>query len=251
MSDSIRITPVNGHITALTTEGMCISYVVCGKDRAAVIDTFTAEERFGDAVRSITSLPLVVLNTHGHGDHTAGNNYFDKARLNAQDHWMFEELLDDPEMRQDMEDQGLAPCQVTALADGDLFDLGGITLEAIHTPGHTPGSICLLDREDRILFTGDAVLDMIWMQLPESLPIPKLVESLERLSARRSEFDQLLTGHWQWRSEGLTDASLLDELLTGARELAAGKTDGDVPYEWFDGVSRAHFYAEERRIIYP
>ena len=251
MAENLRIEQVNDHITALVMEGWGVSYVVRGTNRAALIDTMMLEERsFGKVVRSITTLPLVVLNTHGHGDHTAGNVYFDKVHLNELDQWMFREDLQDPGMRQTMAAQGLTACELAGLADGDVFDLGGITLEAIALPGHTPGCICLLSRETRILFTGDAVLDMIWMQLEESLPIPKLVESLERLEARRGEFDNLLTGHWQWRSQGLTNASLVDELLAGAKDLAAGKTDQDVPYEWSGGTSKAHYYAEERRIVY-
>jgi len=41
------------------------------------------------------------------------------------------------------------------LHDGDIIDLGGRRLEVICTPGHSPGSMCLLDRQNRILFTGD------------------------------------------------------------------------------------------------
>ncbi len=251
MAEKLKIVQVNDHITALVMEGWGVSYVVRGSTRAALVDTMMLEDRsFGEVVRSITTLPLVVLNTHGHGDHTAGNVYFDKVHLNELDQWMFREDLKDPDMRKAMDAQGLTACELAGLDDGDMFDLGGIMLEAIALPGHTPGCICLLSREDRILFTGDGVLDMIWMQLEDSLPIPKLVESLERLEARRGEFDNLLAGHWQWRSQGLTDARLLDELLAGAKDLAARKTDQDVPYEWFGGTSKAHYYAEERRIIY-
>jgi glyoxylase-like metal-dependent hydrolase (beta-lactamase superfamily II) len=43
------------------------------------------------------------------------------------------------------------------VVDGDVLDLGGVGLEVLHTPGHTPGSICLYDRVDGVLFTGDTV----------------------------------------------------------------------------------------------
>jgi glyoxylase-like metal-dependent hydrolase (beta-lactamase superfamily II) len=43
------------------------------------------------------------------------------------------------------------------LKDGDRIELGGVTLEVVHTPGHTQGSICLYDRERKILFSGDAL----------------------------------------------------------------------------------------------
>jgi glyoxylase-like metal-dependent hydrolase (beta-lactamase superfamily II) len=45
----------------------------------------------------------------------------------------------------------------TLLTDGDKIDLGGSTLRVIHTPGHTPGSICLYEAESKSLFSGDTV----------------------------------------------------------------------------------------------
>ena len=44
------------------------------------------------------------------------------------------------------------------LSDGDVIDLGGLELEMIHTPGHTHGHTCVLNRTDRSLFTGDHIL---------------------------------------------------------------------------------------------
>ena len=51
-----------------------------------------------------------------------------------------------------------------------------------HIPGHTPGGICLLDRENRILFTGDSIIEQTWMQMKESLPIPVFFESLNKIT---------------------------------------------------------------------
>jgi len=45
------------------------------------------------------------------------------------------------------------------LKDGDTIDLGDATLTVIHTPGHTPGSICLYDPVSKVLFTGDTVFE--------------------------------------------------------------------------------------------
>src|SRR5207245_3195338 len=47
------------------------------------------------------------------------------------------------------------PGEVRPVSDGDVLDLAGITLEVLHTPGHTPGSVCF--RADAFVFTGDRV----------------------------------------------------------------------------------------------
>ena len=66
------------------------------------------------------------------------------------------------------------------LTEGDVFDLGGLFLEVYELPGHTPGGIVLLDRKDRILFSGDSILEQTWMQLPECLPMEQFLASLDK-----------------------------------------------------------------------
>ena len=54
----------------------------------------------------------------------------------------------------------------SALNDGDVIELGNRSLEIIHTPGEAPNHICILDRKDRILFSGDMLLKgPIWTHL--------------------------------------------------------------------------------------
>ena len=55
--------------------------------------------------------------------------------------------------------------------DGDSFDLGGKCVEVVHVGGHTPGEIVLVDRADRICFTGDACNDNTLLNLPGSISV--------------------------------------------------------------------------------
>lgn len=55
-----------------------------------------------------------------------------------------------------------------------MFDLDGNKLEVVDLQGHTPGSIGLLDREARLLYSGDGLNPHLWMQLAHSLPISAL-----------------------------------------------------------------------------
>ncbi len=131
--------------------------------------------------------------------------------------------------------------------DGQVFDLGGVKLQAYYLPGHTAGEIVLLDRADRILFTGDGVIEQIWIQLPESLPIKTQIQSMQRIQHLRNEFDTILTGH----SRCPEKAELFDHLLLAAIDLENGNTAEDIEYQWFGGTCKAHPYGREpRRIVY-
>jgi glyoxylase-like metal-dependent hydrolase (beta-lactamase superfamily II) len=63
----------------------------------------------------------------------------------------------------------------TAVEGGHVFDLGGIVLETIFTPGHTPGHMCLYDKEEKILFSGDHIIFDI---TPNISPLPGITDSL-------------------------------------------------------------------------
>lgn len=84
---------------------------------------------------------VAIVNTHAHGDHTAGNKAL-KAQTRAR--IMIHAL-----------DAGGDPQADAHLADGDEIRVGEISFKIIHTPGHTPGGICLY--ADGHLFTGDTL----------------------------------------------------------------------------------------------
>ena len=100
----------------------------------------------------------------------------------------------------------------------------GLTLEVISLPGHTPGEICLLLKEKRILFTGDSINHHLWMQLEESLPLRIFLENLNRISWVTEKADRILHGH----AQGFDDISLFDELKSGIKELIETKGKGNI-----------------------
>jgi glyoxylase-like metal-dependent hydrolase (beta-lactamase superfamily II) len=68
------------------------------------------------------------------------------------------------------------------VADREVMDLGGATLEFVHTPGHTMGSVCVYYREERVLFTGDTVLGSGTTTInPEQGEVAAYIESLNML----------------------------------------------------------------------
>ena len=244
---NVNIVPVNDHVWLLDDSHEATCYVVAGSQQAAVIDTSLGLADIRKAARSLTCLPLVCINTHGHEDHMGGNWGFDRAYMNLDDLPLAEEWIGDPRVREWLERTGAAYPPFEHVKDRQVFDLGGIRLEAFHFPGHTAGEIVLLDRRDRILFSGDGILQHLWLQLEESLPVKTQIASMERLLPLRGTFDTILHGHCQSPCKG----EMFDTMLAALKDLAAGNTAGDIDYEWLGNVSKAHPYQpEDRRIVY-
>jgi hydroxyacylglutathione hydrolase len=137
---------------ALGLDSVCM-YVLVGRDKALVVDTQTMTEFEGkkiiDYVRDITKKPLIVVNTHPHGDHTAANAQFGEVYLSAPG---VEEIKAGAARRN-------TPITYTlkTVKEGDTFDLGDRQIEVIEIPAHSSGSIALLDRKAGYLFTGDEI----------------------------------------------------------------------------------------------
>ena len=121
----------------------------------------------------------------------------------------------------DSENYHVPPFTVTSwLKDGDIIDLGDRKLEVIHTPGHSPDSICLLDREAKLLWTGDTFYTgAIFVHLPGS-DLDIFINSYEKLIALSRLYERLMPSH----NEPWVDKAIVEEVLEGAREIRAGGT---------------------------
>ena len=242
-----EIVPINNHVWLLNDNNEAACYVVSGRERALVIDTSIGLSNIREAAESLTSLPLICVNTHGHEDHTGGNWAFEKAYMNLADLPLAEESMNVPEVQEGLTQSGISYPPFEHIEDGHIFDLGGPEIEVLYLPGHTPGEIVLLDRQDRILFSGDGILEHLWLQLPESLPLKTQIESMKRLLPLRNAFDTILHGHCR-QPAGI---ELFDTLLAALEDLAAGNTADDIDYEWFGHISKSHPYQpNDRRIVY-
>ncbi|MFA6169280.1 MAG: MBL fold metallo-hydrolase [Candidatus Margulisiibacteriota bacterium] len=89
-----------------------------------------------------------IINTHGHFDHVSRNGAL-KKETGAK---LLRHELDSPMA----EETDPTPAD-EPLRDGELIVLGQTKFKVIHTPGHSPGGICLFNEEDRVLFSGDTL----------------------------------------------------------------------------------------------
>jgi glyoxylase-like metal-dependent hydrolase (beta-lactamase superfamily II) len=182
-------------------------YLAIGTEKALVIDTGSGAADLRGYLESITSLPLIVLNTHWHPDHVGADYQFDEVLITAVDAGLLEKMKP-PFSAEFLAGMGLPAVPeidkykgplhaftTREVKDGDFIDLGGRRIEVIATPGHTPGEIVLLDGASRILFAGDNNNGLVWLQLPGTQPLTTFLDSLRKLEKRVPEFSMLLPGH--------------------------------------------------------
>ena len=235
MFERAKIHAIRPNVYLIDDAGESTCYLICGSESALLVDSVNGEEDLHAVVRSLTDLPVIVVNTHGHGDHVFGNMYFSEAWLHPADfplHDMFFGYA-----KEEMEKHGLKPCPVRPLEIGQIFDLGGIQLEIVDLKGHTAGSIGLLDKAGRIIYTGDGLNTHLWMQLDHSLPIATMLETFRALKQQHGgDFDYVAHGH----AKELRGKEILDWMIAGCEDILQGRTENDQPYQFFGGVARQH-----------
>lgn len=242
-----EILSVNDHIWLLNDNNEATGYVIAGTRYAAVIDTMIGLVDVRAITEELTDLPLTLINTHGHIDHIGGNWGFEKAFMNLADQAVAEKSLSHPQVEEAIELYNLVFPAFENIEDEQEFDLGEIILTAYHFPGHTPGEIVLFDKKDRILFSGDGVLEQLWLQLPESMSVEVQIKSMERLLPLREDFDTILSGH----SRQKENAELFDTLLDALKEIRDKPCICDTSYSWWGGEALAHQYGQGvRRVVY-
>jgi hydroxyacylglutathione hydrolase len=223
-----------------------LSYLIIGKNKAALVDTGAGIGNIREYVEALTDLPIIVILTHAHIDHSAGSFYFNEVYLTSEDAKLLDLEFNSNQCNVmknaliqfaraanqqigdiDIEDV-VTPYQrkFKLLSDGDIFDLGTISLEVLACPGHTKGSVMILIKELRTIIFGDACCPNTWLHLPESTSIPEYKNSLLRIKAREADYDRVLLSH---RPRD-TKKEILDEVILVCEEVIHGISD-KIPFE--------------------
>ncbi len=129
---------------------------------AVVIDAPPDPDGVGALIRKHDLIPVALLLSHAHIDHVGGAGAVSRgtqmsAYLHPDDVWLAEAPEGQLRALFGMVPEGdfAPPEQYVDLVDRQVLELGGMTLEVIHTPGHTPGHCCFLLDSEQILFSGD------------------------------------------------------------------------------------------------
>jgi glyoxylase-like metal-dependent hydrolase (beta-lactamase superfamily II) len=188
-----------------------ISYLIVGTKQAVLFDTGMGISDIHKVTTRLTSRPVVVLNSHTHNDHVGGNWQFafvygmdteftrtnlKGSREDAQAEIAPDQLCGALPKGFNPKTYATKPWKIShAIHDGFTVNLGGRKLEVISTPGHTPDAICLLDRANGLLFTGDTYYPgPIWLYRPET-DLDGYVSSVKRIAALAPELKLVLGAH--------------------------------------------------------
>ncbi len=138
------------------------TYIVYDEDTrdAVVVDPGDESSEVVDWVERLGLRVRAILATHGHFDHVLGVDYIRNA-LGAEFYMHRDDLWVARQSMEWLRIWGLEPRKPPEpdhVIEGDtLLELGSLSLRILHTPGHTPGSVCIYIDRDRILFSGDTL----------------------------------------------------------------------------------------------
>ena len=237
------------------------AFIVVGEEQAAVIDGMNGTMDMAQIASFFTDKPLIALATHGHGDHVGGLQSFDTVYVNANDFQLYSDhsdsslrfgnlSYDNYKMETgsqldytllNLEEDILTKndsVNLQAIEDGQIFDLGGTSIECIATPGHTPGSMSMLLGEAGILITGDSANR--YTQITGA-SVESYLATLEKLKARESDYTRIFASHGILKEDGTNTAELsstvIDELIEGCQGIMDGSNPGvevapNIPNRW-------------------
>jgi glyoxylase-like metal-dependent hydrolase (beta-lactamase superfamily II) len=236
------------------------SFLVVGRERAALIDSGLGIDRIRPVVEAMTNRPIQVVNTHYHWDHVGGNQEFTDTAIHelgaealvigasagelrpylavieevvaatpafrALDERLFSFLSEETTPRGlpegfDPDAWTLHPGPPSRLLRADdVIDLGGRSLRVLHTPGHTPDSICLLDERHGILFGGDTInTGPIYGHMPDS-SLEAFAASTARVAELAEAVRAVYVAHF---SRYVADARFLVEVANGFSDIVEGR----------------------------
>ncbi|NLK76511.1 MAG: MBL fold metallo-hydrolase [Clostridiales bacterium] len=148
-------------------------YLLCGNEKALLIDTGLGVSNIEKVVEKLTHLPIIVITTHVHWDHIGGHKCFNNIAVYEEEkEWLSVQF---PIPLQVVKNNlTCKPCEFPKnfliesyqiyqgipqkiVHDKECLDLGGREVVVIHTPGHSPGHCCFYEPERKYLYSGDLI----------------------------------------------------------------------------------------------
>lgn len=215
MNRKYQVENVCENVYRIEEFGLGTIYLVKGRDSAVLIDTGTGVADLKGLVESMVDTPYDVILTHGHYDHAGGIGQFDSVYVNKKDIELIKSItleervsyaeailatypVDEPLFELNDIKQWEKLPKFKCVDDKTTLDLGDKTLEIFEVPGHTKGSICILDRADRVLFSGDNLQPILLLTMDgedRENVIKEWYEASKKVCCHIDDFDYLCGGH--------------------------------------------------------
>ena len=197
-------------------------FLLTGTEKALLIDSGMMVNNAKEIAEALTDLPVSLLNTHADRDHIGSNEQFENFFIHPEEESLYR--------------SSGKPGRIIPIQEGDTIDLGNRELKIIGLPGHTPGSIAVLDVAARVLISGDPIQrhGRIFMFGPHR-NMDMYIKSLEQLEKRKSEFDEI----WPSHADIPITTDTIKMLHDSAEEILAGKVTGK-PEEMFGSKITAY-----------
>ena len=147
-------------------------YLLNGDEYSLLIDTGLGIDNIYKQIIKLTDKPIVAVATHVHWDHIGGHQYFSDFYVHEHEmdwitggfplplHVVRSSVLEATALPEnfDIKQYEIFNGQPTrVLKNNDIIDLGGRTIQVLHTPGHSPGHMCFFEEATGYLFTGDLI----------------------------------------------------------------------------------------------
>lgn len=222
------------------------SYLIIGSDKALLWDTGMGIGNIKELVIELTDKPIMVVNSHTHFDHIGNNYLFDEVfvfdnkeaidrlkrgytSVELKPHSKEKLFYNETPAGFDRSNYSIPPSNnLRRIRGGDTIDLGDRVLEVIHTPGHAYECIMLLDRKNKMLFTGDAyypghLYAHFEGEVYGNSNIPTYAKTMRRVSELVPELISIHPSH----NAPIGDPVYLIKVADALELLAAGKVSSE------------------------
>lgn len=232
----VRIDPQTYAIGAPSYPIRPMSYLIVGRERAVLFDTGPGWRDIDGVVRALTDRPVIAAASHLHYDHVGSLDRFDAVAL--ADRPSLRTLADETGQVLPPDDLHLGAVERVApepfvvtewWTHGQIIDLGGRSVEVVHSPGHTEGSMMLFDRAAAQLYTGDFIYPGNLLALFPGAHMGRYLESARALAEAIPAGATLYPGHLDleiqpWRLQTLAHSDLVD-LVAGLEAIRDGRLE--------------------------
>lgn len=195
--------------TFVFDEGGVRFFLLTGTEKALMVDCGMQTQDALEQAKQVTDMPIELVITHADRDHIASIEQFDTFFMHPSEASNFYNTRGRTGVFMPVE-------------EGFVFDLGGREIKVIATPGHTPGSIALLDEDARFIITGDPIQDGNVFMFGVQREMHAYLHSLLKVKKLSDKFDDILPSHGSLPVK----ADIIDGLYAGAVRVLEGKVQG-------------------------